>query len=123
MLTGHLFTNLSITHAYPSLRGQHIVIIGGSSGLGYEEADCALADGAQVTIASNNGARIEAALARLGRSAVDGIVDVREEASLVALFFSELAAFDHPIYIVADSGPHLLSESLSQKDSTAAATL
>jgi NAD(P)-dependent dehydrogenase (short-subunit alcohol dehydrogenase family) len=90
--------NLRSIDASLSLRGQHIVIIGGSSGVGYAAADCALAEGARVTIASNNGARIEAALARLGRSALGGIVDVGEEAS-VADFFSGLAVFDHLIYI------------------------
>jgi NAD(P)-dependent dehydrogenase (short-subunit alcohol dehydrogenase family) len=111
---------LSTSHAPPSLRGQRIVIIGGSSGVGYAAADCALAEGAQVTIASNNGARVEAALGHLGRSALGAVVDVREEAS-VAHFFSEFAAFDHLIYMVRDSGPRLLSASLTQRDSTAAA--
>jgi NAD(P)-dependent dehydrogenase (short-subunit alcohol dehydrogenase family) len=110
---------LRVSHAVPSLRGQHIVIIGGSSGVEYAAADCALAEGAQVTIASNHGARVEEALARLGRSALGGIVDVREEAS-VTDFFSGLATFDHLIYMVADSGPRLLSASLTHRGSTAA---
>lgn len=112
--------NLSIADASLSLRGQHIVIIGGSSGVGYAAADCALAEGAHVTIASNNSTRIEAALARLGRSALGGIVDVRDEAS-VAGFFGGLTAFDHLIYLVADAGPYLLSASLSQRGSREAA--
>jgi NAD(P)-dependent dehydrogenase (short-subunit alcohol dehydrogenase family) len=112
--------HLYISQASPSLRGQHVVIIGGSSGVGYAAADCALAEGAQVTIASNHGARLEAALTRLGPGALGGIVDVREEAS-VAGFFSGLAAFDHLIYMVADPGPRRLSASLTRRDSTAAA--
>ena len=112
--------NLSTTHARPSLRGQRIVIIGGCSGIGYAAADCALAEGAQVRIASNNGARVETALARLGRSALGGIVDVRAEAS-IAHFFGGLPAFDHLIYMVGDTGPHLLSASLTQRDSASAA--
>src|SRR5450631_2744694 len=112
--------NLSTAHARPSLRGQRIVIIGGCSGIGYAAADCALAEGAHVRIASNNGARVETALARLGRSALGGIVDVRAEAS-IAHFFSGLPAFDHLIYMVGDTGPHLLSASLTQRDSTSAA--
>jgi NAD(P)-dependent dehydrogenase (short-subunit alcohol dehydrogenase family) len=111
---------LSTNRALPSLRGQRIVIIGGSSGIGYAAADCALAEGAHVTIASNHGARVEAALARLGRNALGGVVDVRAEAS-VAHFFSGLPDFDHLIYLVGDSGPSLLSASLRQWDSTAAA--
>ena len=107
------------TRPSPSLRGQHIVIIGDTSGVGYAAADCALAEGAQVTIATNRSAHLEAAFARLGRSALSGIVDVCEETS-VADFFGSLATFDHLIYMVADSGPRLLSESLSQRNSTAA---
>jgi NAD(P)-dependent dehydrogenase (short-subunit alcohol dehydrogenase family) len=103
----------------PSLRGQRIVIIGGSSGIGYAAADCALAEGAQVTIASSSCANIEAALSRLGRRARGGVVDVREEAS-VAHFFGRLTAFDHLIYTVGDWGPRLLSASLKQMDSAAA---
>jgi len=108
-----------VTRPSPSLRGQHIVIIGDTSGVGYAAADCALAEGARVTIATNRSAHLEAAFARLGRSALSGIVDVCEEAS-VADFFGSLATFDHLIYMVADSGPRLLSESLIQRNSTAA---
>jgi NAD(P)-dependent dehydrogenase (short-subunit alcohol dehydrogenase family) len=115
-----MFDQRNTSQASPGLRGQRIVIIGGSSAVGYAAADCALAEGAQVTIASNHGDRIEAALARLGRSALGGIVDVRVEAS-VAGFFSCLAAFDHLIYLVADAGPRLLSASLTRRDPSAAA--
>ncbi len=47
-----------VTRPSPSLRGQHIVIIGDTSGVGYAAADCALAEGAQVTIATNRGAAL-----------------------------------------------------------------
>jgi NAD(P)-dependent dehydrogenase (short-subunit alcohol dehydrogenase family) len=104
----------------PSLRDQHVVILGGSSGVGYATAKCALAEGAKVTIASNHAARVEAALARLGPSAKGGVVDVRNEAS-IADFFKGFVAFDHLLYMIADSGPHLLSTSLTRRDSTAAA--
>ena len=105
----------------PSLRDQHVVILGGSSGVGYATAKCALAEGATVTIASNHEARVEAALARLGPSAHGVVVDVRDEAS-IADFFKGFVAFDHLLYMIADSGPHLLSASLTQRDSTAAAS-
>lgn len=108
------------TRASPGLHGQHVVIIGGSSGVAYEAADRALAEGARVTIASNNGPRITAALKRLGGCAHGGIVDVHEEAS-VAAFFRGLATFDHLVYMIADSGPHRLSASLALRDSVAAA--
>jgi NAD(P)-dependent dehydrogenase (short-subunit alcohol dehydrogenase family) len=112
--------NFTTNRALPSLCGQRIVIIGGSSGIGYATADCALAEGAQVTIVSNNPARVKAAISHLGRSALGGVVNVLEEAS-VARFFGGIAAFDHLIYTVSDLGPHLLSASLTQRDSAAAA--
>lgn len=113
--------NFQSSRASPSLRDQHIVIVGGSSGVGYATAKCAMAEGAKVTIASNDAARVEAALARLGPGALGGIVNVREEAS-IADFFNGLVAFDHLLYMIADSGPRLLSVSLKQRDSAAAAT-
>jgi NAD(P)-dependent dehydrogenase (short-subunit alcohol dehydrogenase family) len=97
--TGHAANHEKTSH--PSLRGQRIAIIGGSSGIGYAAADCALAEGTQVTIASRSRARVEAALARLGRSALGDVIHVRGEAS-VAHFFSGLAAIDHLIHMVAD---------------------
>jgi len=100
---------------HPSLRGQRVVIVGGNSGTGYAAAECALAEGAQVTIASSDGANVEAALARLGESASGGVVNVREEAS-VARFFGELADFDHLIYAAGDWGPPLLSVAITRMD-------
>jgi NAD(P)-dependent dehydrogenase (short-subunit alcohol dehydrogenase family) len=47
----------------PGLNGQRIAIIGGSSGIGYAVAECALAEDAQVVIASSNAANVEAAVA------------------------------------------------------------
>lgn len=38
----------------PALRDKHIVILGGSSGIGLEVARQSLAEGASVTIASSN---------------------------------------------------------------------
>ena len=113
--------NVKNSRDSPSLRDQHVVILGGSSGVGYATAKCALAEGAKVTIASNQEARVEAALARLGPRAHGVVVDVRDEASIAA-FFKGFVAFDHLLYMIADSGPHLLSASLTQRDSTAAAS-
>lgn len=53
----------------PALRDKHIVILGGSSGIGLEVARQSLAEGASVTIASSNPSRLERALTRLGEGA------------------------------------------------------
>jgi hypothetical protein len=74
-----------------------------------------LAEDAHLTIASSNETDIEAALARLGRNANGGVVNVRDEAS-VAQFFDGLDIFDHLIYTAGDWGPPLLSVAVTQMD-------
>src|ERR1700677_1240222 len=91
------------TMSLPSLNGQRIAIIGGSSGIGYAVAECALAEGARVVIASSNAANVEAAVARLGESASGSVVNVNDEAS-VAAFFERLGAFNHLVFTAGDWG-------------------
>lgn len=85
----------------PNLNGQRIAIIGGSSGIGYAVAECALAEGARVVIASSNAANVEAAVARLGEGASGSVVNVNDEAS-VAAFFERLGAFNHLVFTAGD---------------------
>ena len=99
----------------PSLNGQRIAIIGGSSGIGYAVAECALAEGAQVVIGSSNAANVEAAVARLGKGASGGVVNVNDEAS-VAAFFERLGAFNHLVFTAGDWGPHLFSGPIAKLD-------
>ena len=47
------------------LEGKHVVIIGGSSGMGLATAAGAAAEGSKVTIASSGQSRLDAALAAL----------------------------------------------------------
>jgi NAD(P)-dependent dehydrogenase (short-subunit alcohol dehydrogenase family) len=69
-----------------TLRGQRVVLIGGASGIGRAVAEAAIADGAAVVVASSDPAKVEAAAARLGDGARGEIVDVKDEASVAALF-------------------------------------
>ena len=87
----------------PTLTGQRVVIVGGSSGIGYAVAEGALAEGAEVVIGSSNGANVEAAVERLGKGASGGVVDVGDEAS-VAAFFERLGAFDHLVFTAGIGG-------------------
>ncbi|KAH6643811.1 hypothetical protein C7974DRAFT_6719 [Boeremia exigua] len=50
------------------LQGSRVLIIGGSSGIGYSVAEACLENGALVMIASSNSARIETAIAKLQSS-------------------------------------------------------
>jgi NAD(P)-dependent dehydrogenase (short-subunit alcohol dehydrogenase family) len=104
----------------PSLKGQRVAIIGGSSGIGYAVAECALAEGAQVVIGSSNAANVEAAAARLGKGATGGVANVSDEAS-VAAFFEGLGSFDHLVFTAGDWGPHLFASPIAQMNFGSAA--
>ncbi len=89
-----------------TLRGQTVVVIGGSSGVGFAVAEGALAEGARVVIGSSNQARIDAAARRLGDGASGAKVDVRDEAS-VAAFFAALERFDHLVFTAGDQAANV----------------
>jgi NAD(P)-dependent dehydrogenase (short-subunit alcohol dehydrogenase family) len=84
------------------LAGQKIVIIGGSSGLGFSLAKAAISEGAQVVIASSNLDKAQAAAQRLGgpdQSVAAHRVDVTDEESVKA-FYEQVGAFDHLVLSV-----------------------
>jgi NAD(P)-dependent dehydrogenase (short-subunit alcohol dehydrogenase family) len=85
----------------PTLRDQRIVIIGGSSGIGFAVAEAALAEGAEVVIGSSRASKVEAAVARLGQAASGAAIDVRDEAGVQA-FLAGVGAFDHLAYTAGD---------------------
>jgi NAD(P)-dependent dehydrogenase (short-subunit alcohol dehydrogenase family) len=103
----------------PTLNGQRVVVIGGSSGIGYSVAEAVLAEGAEVVIGSSKQANVDAALARLGKGASGSAVNVRDEADVQA-FFARAGGFNHLAYTAGDwdraeTGP------VAQMDFTAAA--
>ncbi|WP_436533735.1 SDR family oxidoreductase [Actinoplanes sp. HUAS TT8] len=72
---------------------QRVVVLGGTSGIGYATAQAAAAHGAEVVVVSSNEQRVRAAADRLG---VTGIAaDLNE---LPAGLFDEIGAFDHLVY-------------------------
>jgi NAD(P)-dependent dehydrogenase (short-subunit alcohol dehydrogenase family) len=99
----------------PSLNGQRVAIIGGSSGIGYAVAGCAQAEGAQVVIGSSKAANVEAAVTSLGQGVSGSRVDVSDEVS-VATFFEGLGTFDHLVFTAGDWGPHLFSGPIAKMD-------
>jgi len=90
-----------------SLRDKRVVIIGGGSGVGFAVAELAQALGAAVTIASSNEKRVQAAVERLPGS-VGLQVDVRDEASLAALF-AQVGPFDHLVVTAGDWGGEMFT--------------
>jgi NAD(P)-dependent dehydrogenase (short-subunit alcohol dehydrogenase family) len=85
-----------------NLAGKKIIVVGGSSGIGFGVAAAALENGAEVVIAGRSADKVKVAEKRLdGAGRVTGIVaDMANEAD-VSRLFEEAGAFDH---LVATAG-------------------
>ncbi|MCX8999401.1 SDR family oxidoreductase [Rhizobiaceae bacterium BDR2-2] len=77
-----------------NLTGKTVLVVGGSSGIGFGAAQAALEAGASVTIASRSKQKVEAAVARLGAGAEGQVLDTTDEPGVEA-FFAGRNAFDH----------------------------
>jgi len=86
-----------------SLRGQKVVVVGGTSGIGFAVAEKALAEHAEVVVASSSSANVEMAAKRLGGGAKGFPVNVTDDASVSALF-EGLGAIDHVVFTAGDWG-------------------
>lgn len=84
-----------------SLAGKRVVLIGGSSGIGFSVARLAATEGAQVVIASSSQDKIERALKRLPDDAQGHRLDVTDEEQVRA-FFELVGPFDHLVYTAGD---------------------
>jgi NAD(P)-dependent dehydrogenase (short-subunit alcohol dehydrogenase family) len=84
------------------LNGKKIIVVGGSSGIGFGVAAAALENGAELVIAGRSADKLKAAEQRLGGTGrVRSIAaDMASEADVVRLF-DEVGAFDH---LVATAG-------------------
>jgi NAD(P)-dependent dehydrogenase (short-subunit alcohol dehydrogenase family) len=82
------------------LEGQSVLVIGGSSGIGFAVARAAREAGAHVTIASSNADRVREAIVRLGGGEGIGL-DVTDEGA-VAAFFADSGPIDHIVFTAAD---------------------
>ena len=87
-----------------SLQGKKVVVVGGSSGIGYAAAAMAKAQGAEVVIASRAGERLAAAAKALGVKAI--AADVTGDEAVENLFL-ETGAADHVVVTAAQlkAGP------------------
>jgi NAD(P)-dependent dehydrogenase (short-subunit alcohol dehydrogenase family) len=84
------------------LNDQTVVVIGGTSGIGFAVAQRAHAEGARVIVASSNPINVEKAVQRLP-SAKGVPIDVKDEAS-VERGLSALGRLDHVIFTAGDWG-------------------
>jgi NAD(P)-dependent dehydrogenase (short-subunit alcohol dehydrogenase family) len=86
-----------------SLTGKRVVVVGGSSGIGFAVAEAAGKLGARVVIASSTPAKVEAAVARLPHATGD-LIDLKQEQSIVA-FLDRQPQFDHLVNTGGDIDP------------------
>lgn len=77
-----------------ALQAQHVVVIGGSSGMGLATAQAAAAAGARLTIAGRDAARLARAAKQIGRGTATSCLDITDESG-VAEFFRAVDTFDH----------------------------
>jgi NAD(P)-dependent dehydrogenase (short-subunit alcohol dehydrogenase family) len=84
-----------------SLAGQHVVIIGGTSGIGLAAAKLFSSRGARVNIVGRDAQKLAAALREIGAPAEGAAVDASDRAALDALFV-KLAPINH--LVIAASG-------------------
>jgi NAD(P)-dependent dehydrogenase (short-subunit alcohol dehydrogenase family) len=89
-------------------KDQHIVILGGTSGIGLAVARAALDEGASVSVASNHQARVDEARAslvsRFSANIMAQNVDVTSEDALKD-FFERTGPFDHLVFTAGEDLP------------------
>lgn len=85
-----------------ALSGKNVAVVGGSSGIGYEVAHQARAQGAELIILGRNQAKLAAAAERLGGVVQTVVLDAHDEMALEG-FFSRLEAIDHLVSMIGDS--------------------
>lgn len=90
---------------YQKLQNKHVLVIGGTSGLGFAVAEAALASGAHVTVSSSNPSRVDSAVQKLKSSfpevAIAGhVCDLSKptvEEDIEALF-AKVGKVDHIVF-------------------------
>jgi NAD(P)-dependent dehydrogenase (short-subunit alcohol dehydrogenase family) len=89
-----------------SLTNKHVLIVGGSSGIGMAIASQAHARGAQVTIASRSQVKLNEAAGRMGQGIAIAVLDTGDEKG-VEDFFAIGDTWDHVVISAAQtpSGP------------------
>ncbi len=84
-----------------NLKDKHVVVLGGTSGLGFATALAASREGAIVTVVSGTPERVSRALAALPEGANGHVADLTDEPQVRALF-DKIGAFDHLVYTAGD---------------------
>jgi NAD(P)-dependent dehydrogenase (short-subunit alcohol dehydrogenase family) len=85
-----------------SLHGQRVVVLGGTSGIGFGVAAAAAADGADVVIASSRQSSVDKALTELPATASGHAINLTDSDKVKALF-AGLGDFDHLVFTAGES--------------------
>jgi NAD(P)-dependent dehydrogenase (short-subunit alcohol dehydrogenase family) len=80
-----------------SLSGKRVVILGGTSGIGFATAMAAAHQGASIVVASSSKRKVESALSRLPAGAEGEVIDLSSE-ERVRDFFAGTGEFDHLVF-------------------------
>lgn len=83
-----------------ALTGKRVVIVGGTTGIGFAVADLASALEAEVVIGASRKASVEEAVRRLP-GASGHVVDLKDE-DTIAAFFKQVGLFDHLVMTAGD---------------------
>jgi NAD(P)-dependent dehydrogenase (short-subunit alcohol dehydrogenase family) len=86
-----------------SLNAKRIVVVGGTSGIGFAIAEAALRENAEVIVASSKAAHVEDAVKRLSGRVSGRTLDVTDENAVQACF-NELGSIDHLAFTAGDWG-------------------
>jgi NAD(P)-dependent dehydrogenase (short-subunit alcohol dehydrogenase family) len=84
-----------------TLNGKRIVVLGGSSGIGLATAQAAAREGASVTIASSQQARVDQALNAI--PGAEGYAADLTDAAAVEALFARIGAFDHLVFTAGET--------------------
>lgn len=84
------------------LSGKHLIVLGGTAGLGLATAQAAAQAGALVTVVSSRPERVGQALAQLPATARGRSADLSDEAQIQALF-AEIGPFDYLVFTAGDA--------------------
>lgn len=84
-----------------TLNKQRIVVLGGTSGIGFAVAKAATEEGATLVVGSSSQTRVTAAVTALGADAEGWAVDLSDETATRA-FFDVVGEFDHLVYTAGE---------------------
>jgi NAD(P)-dependent dehydrogenase (short-subunit alcohol dehydrogenase family) len=87
----------------PALQGQTVIIVGGSSGIGFETARLAVAEGAEVILTARSPDRLARAAASLGATSTAAF-DATDFSRLEQFFADLPGSIDH--VMISGSGPY-----------------